>query len=163
MAGKSDACCGISPGVEVEIYQGLKMLSRNEINRRQERVLALLRRENCWMSMAKIAYGSDLTYDTVRPVLGALVRAGLVERQSDERNTTWGLTGLSESERAERLEALEQKKAALEREKAERERAKIVRECQKDNVDVDEHLAWLDQVARQKAWKEQMVALENQR
>lgn len=86
------------------------MLSRAEIKRRQERVLALLRRENCWVSMVRIAHGSDLTYDTVRPVLEALARTGLIERQSEGRNTFWGLANLSERERAERLEVLEQKK-----------------------------------------------------
>lgn len=135
------------------------MLGRTEIKHRQERVLALLRRENCWVSMVRIAYGSDLTYDTVRPVLEALARTGLIERQSKERNgasTFWGLANLSERERAERLEVLEQKKA-------ERERAKIERECQKENVAVNEHLAWLDQVARQKAWRKRMATLESRR
>lgn len=132
------------------------MLSRAEIKRRQERVLALLRRENCWVSMVRIAYGSDLTYDTVRPVLEALARTGLIERQSKERNTFWSLANLSERERAERLEVLEQKKA-------ERERAKIERECRKENVAANEHLAWLDQVARQKAWRKRMATLESRR
>lgn len=132
------------------------MLSENEKKRRQERVLALLRRGNCWMSMTRIAYGSDLTYDTVRPVLMALAEAGLVERQSDKRNTTWGLAGLSECKRAERLEALERKKAK-------RERARIEQEHRKDSADTVEHQAWLDRVARHKAWRKQMVAMENQK
>ena len=131
------------------------MLSKNEIKRRQARVLAVLRQKNCWMSMARIAYDSDLTYDTVRPPLMALAKAGLVERQSNEHTAPWGLAGLSQSERAERLKDLTWKKA-------ERERARFERECRKDNGEVDEHLAWLDQVARQKEWRKQMAAL-NQR
>lgn len=131
------------------------MLSRNEIKRRQERVLAVLRREGCWMSMARIAYGSDLTYDTVRPVLGSLAKAGLVERLSDKHTAPWGLTGLSKDERSERLKDLEWKKS-------ERERARFERACRKANTDVDEHLAWLDRVAKQKAWRKQMAEL-NQR
>jgi predicted transcriptional regulator len=132
------------------------MLSRNEMKRRQERVLALLRQEGCGMRMVKIAYGSGLTYDTVRPVLVALAKAGLIARQSDERNTTWELVGLSERERVERLEALERKKA-------EHERATIKRGCRREGIDADEHQAWLDRVAHQKAWRKQMAALENQR
>lgn len=128
------------------------MLSRNEMKRRQERVLALLKREGCWMSMARIAYGSDLTYDTVRPVLGALARAGLVERLSNEHTAPWGLAGLSKNQRSERLKDLEWKRS-------ERERARFERACRKANVEVDEHLAWLDRVAQQKAWREQMAEL----
>lgn len=133
------------------------MLSKNEMKRRQERVLTLLQQENRWISTTRVATGSNLSYDTVRPVLAVLLKQGLVEFHSGACNVRlWGLAGLSTREQAARLETLEQQKIN-------REQNRIARECRKDGLELDEHRTWLEAVARQKAWRKQMVLLENRR
>lgn len=135
---------------------GGPMLSCNERKRRQDCVLAALTQAGEWARAAKLIHLTGLTYETLNPVLEALSHAGLIKRESETRQARWGLVGLSTREQAARLEALEQQKIN-------REQNRIARECRKDGLESDEHKVWLETVARQKAWRKQMVFLENRR
>jgi hypothetical protein len=73
------------------------MLSRKEQERRKARVLAALELAGDWPAAHRLAHAAELTYDTLKPPLESLYRAGLIERESAHRLARWGLAGASGS------------------------------------------------------------------